>query len=156
MNRAFGPASQRKRSIVFKKKFFFELSLRYSPRLIYESGSGNKGRGWISSSIFFAPLYVAVTALIQSKRCVLQMLKACSCNISLYASVVIIPCKVAVSRNKLSSWNNKGNSFYWHLKYMRTFMTKLIYISHREFLALIIKPAPGKDMFTTSWSRSFF
>ena len=32
---------------------------------------------------------------------------------------------------------------------MRTFMTKLIYFSHNEYVALIIKPAPGIDMFIT-------
>lgn len=39
---------------------------------------------------------------------------------------------------------------------MRTFMTKLTYISHHEYVALIINTAPGKDMFVTLWSRSFF
>ena len=87
---------------------------------------------------------------------VLQMLRACSCNISLCANAVIISCKVAVSRNKLSLGNNKGYSFYWHLKCMRTFMTKLIYFSHHEYVALIIKPAPGIDMFIALWNRSFF
>lgn len=29
-------------------------------------------------------------------------------------------------------------------------MTKLIYISHHEYVALIIKAAPEKDMFITS------
>lgn len=94
----------------------------------------------------FLPLSVASTPLIQNYRHVFQILQACSRNASLRAKVVIIPCKVAVSGNKLSFWNNKGYSHRWHLKCLRTFMTKLIYISNQEFVALIISAAPGKDV----------
>lgn len=106
-------------------------------------------------SCAFWPLSVASTPLIQNYRHVFQILQACSRNASLCAKLVIIPCKVAVPGNKLSFWNNKGYSHRWHLKCLRTFMTKLIYISNWEFVALIISAAPGKDVFIAQRSGFF-
>lgn len=109
----------------------------------------------MASHVLLMPVYVASAPLIQNYGHVFQILQACSRNASLCAKVVIISCKVAVSGNKLSFWNNKGYSHRWHLKCLRTFMTKLIYISNPEFVALIISAAPGKDVFIARWSRLF-
>lgn len=109
----------------------------------------------MSFHVLLLPLSVASTPLIQNYGHVFQILQACSRNASLCAKVVIIPCKVAVSGNKLSFWNNKGYSHRWHLKCLRTFMTKLIYISNQEFVALIISAAPGEDMFIARRSGFF-
>lgn len=101
------------------------------------------------------PGYVASAPLIQNYGHAFQILQACSRNASLCAKVVIIPCKVVVSGNKLSFWNNQGYSHHWHLKCPRTFMTKLMCISNPESAALILNTAPGKDTLTARW-RDFF
>ena len=155
MNRGLGPASQRKRNIVFKKNFFFLTELKIFTSTDLWECKWKQGQG-LDFLKHVPRVCICCSYCIDLELSVLQMLRACSCNISLCANTVIISCKVAVSRKKLSLGNNKGYSFYWHLKCMRTFMTKLIYFSHHEYVALITKPAPGIDMFITLWNRSFF
>ena len=118
------------------------MSIRQSLRLSYERGGGSQG-GRLSASSFLEP--VSGSCRAESER-----------RVCLWAKAHTVPCTVAAPGDQLPRWDPKGSPRHRHLKCMRTSTSKLVSTSHREYVALTISAAVGKDVFMTLWSRSFF